>query len=1478
MERALTKWIPKYIKTKIKDKTAQRIDANYWNSLWNLVISQGDNNADGILGCLENCEILQTKCEEIQDNIPTKISELENDSGYLSEETDPTVPAWAKASNKPEYTAAEVGADTSGSAAQALSDANAYTDKQILNIPKPDVSGQIEVHNTSTGAHADIRELIDNLDTEVDKKVNTSDIDALYAELDKKVNTSDIINDLITSVSNKPLSAKQGTVLKKSIDTLTSEVENLDIPTKISELENDGNYILTEDETKDVVETNYFDSDSQLNIVWDGNIEGHLCVFGCIYKVSDETPDISYFNGTSSIVIVKPSGNATVISSDWRVDESVENATVINDEVYIISEAGTDYRGFIFPEVGVYFRKEDVPYVEEEDRYYVAALTRSSGSSNSLFTSRSLKKSLLPPHKHNWDSIIDPIVGDVRHAIGSDTVLSDNVDYRGLHKVSDAMPSEYDLSHSGSITYIQNGETVTETLLSDKFEVKETSDYIDLRIKAISLDDLPITLVRTVRKGVNAGTYFNQNSLWGIIVQSLTLTDFGGFEYTETRKLDSKYLPDTVGKVKTVNNISPDSNGNVRIETGSGSGVDSSELLANEDTDRLIWDGDTSGLVTAGNYYKLSDDTPTADDLLFGGTYTFDNGNSMTFTSDNLDTSTANIILVNGGYAVIVLADSAVWDNTTFPEAGIYLINDGDFYIAEFRINRYSFTRKVLDLDYLPTHTHEWSELGERKLETGGNTVTSDGIVYDRYIKVSDIVPTSTELTGGTISYCPVTDGVKGELVTATFPEGIYTIVGTNPIQIACDGYVLAVIATKASSSYTGVTEAGTYFCQNSLFCVESLTINGYTGYPSAEIVPVSKEYLPAPSWNDLEDKPFGETTETTSFDTLTWDGNTDGHYSQTYDTTTYCKISDNLPTNEELQQGGTLSISANGEEMSVPFAGDDLGITQEDGSDYTIIGENAIVNRSETAIEDITLTPGLYFVKYTEDSDETYTTSLTINDYEFTETTTVVKKLDSKFTHNADWNANEGEDGFILNRPFGEMIVQSDTLTWDGNTYGLETMDVGEDVGTLYRLSDTPPSSVELANGGSISLSYMDGTTESAELTYDILAGETDVKTIGMILYFVPNDGDLLSIDGVTIDFAKAGVWAISLSNFEIASVTVQINGYNGFKQAVIKTIDPKYLPESEEDNHISTKSGDTLIWGASMELMERKLAMQGEGVEADTYLIKLTDEVLPFDELTTNGCTLLRFNENSSEEVQEDVIAASDIDIISSDLVSIDNSTLISVKKPTTLSGLTFESEGTYSLLYSTWLDLTLNKITQGVCGIKIEGYTGFAKAGLKNPALNYARTIMGVQANEINDIPHNKLFPVIKNALLEPTNISDIRDGLLDADLAFYIKSKFIQDDAFSRRMLYKIVSTSSDTGTTYSFYDSGATYDTIRNYVNSGNCLVELIPLNGGEIYRPMACSASKGYFVHEYIENGTLHVKQFTITSDNAITFEEKTIS
>lgn len=71
--------------------------------------------------------------------VPTNVSAFTNDAGYLTSytETDPTVPSWAKASSKPSYTASEVGADASGTAASA-----------------------VNTHNSSSTAHSDIRNAI----------------------------------------------------------------------------------------------------------------------------------------------------------------------------------------------------------------------------------------------------------------------------------------------------------------------------------------------------------------------------------------------------------------------------------------------------------------------------------------------------------------------------------------------------------------------------------------------------------------------------------------------------------------------------------------------------------------------------------------------------------------------------------------------------------------------------------------------------------------------------------------------------------------------------------------------------------------------------------------------------------------------------------------------------------------------------------------------------------------------------------------------------------------------------------------------------------------------------------------------------------------------------------------------------------------------------------------------------------------------
>ena len=114
---------------------------------------------------------------------------------------------------------------------------------------------ELASHNTSGISHNDIRLLVagltsrlnaiaDSDDTTLDQlseivayiKSNKNLIDSVTTS---KVNVTDIIDDLETNVGNKPLSAKQGVLLKGLIDAIV-------VPTKTSDLQNNSNFVSKE--------------------------------------------------------------------------------------------------------------------------------------------------------------------------------------------------------------------------------------------------------------------------------------------------------------------------------------------------------------------------------------------------------------------------------------------------------------------------------------------------------------------------------------------------------------------------------------------------------------------------------------------------------------------------------------------------------------------------------------------------------------------------------------------------------------------------------------------------------------------------------------------------------------------------------------------------------------------------------------------------------------------------------------------------------------------------------------------------------------------------------------------------------------------------------------------------------------------------------------------------------------------------------
>lgn len=159
---------------------------------------------------------------------------------YAKKTEIPNVPEWAMRDSKPTYTATEIGADASGSAAQALSDANVHTGQEISK------------HNVATDAHNDLRIFISELTERVNALADSDDTtldqmseivayiknnrELVEQVTTEKVSVTDIIDNLTTNLSNKVLSASMGVELKKLIDAIV-------IPTKVSAFENDKGYL-----------------------------------------------------------------------------------------------------------------------------------------------------------------------------------------------------------------------------------------------------------------------------------------------------------------------------------------------------------------------------------------------------------------------------------------------------------------------------------------------------------------------------------------------------------------------------------------------------------------------------------------------------------------------------------------------------------------------------------------------------------------------------------------------------------------------------------------------------------------------------------------------------------------------------------------------------------------------------------------------------------------------------------------------------------------------------------------------------------------------------------------------------------------------------------------------------------------------------------------------------------------------------------
>ena len=198
--------------------------------------------------------------------VPTKTSDLTNDSGFITgyTETDPTVPAWAKAPNKPAYTAAEVG---------ALPDSTSIPSKtsDLTNdsgfLTSTDISGKLDSNGNgsnvtvaftaaSTRTNVATGEKLSVLLGKIAKfftDLKTVAFSGSYNDLSNKPSipskTSDLTNDsgFLTSYTETdptvPSWAKASTKPAYTAAEVGALPDDTEIPTATSDLTNDSGFI-----------------------------------------------------------------------------------------------------------------------------------------------------------------------------------------------------------------------------------------------------------------------------------------------------------------------------------------------------------------------------------------------------------------------------------------------------------------------------------------------------------------------------------------------------------------------------------------------------------------------------------------------------------------------------------------------------------------------------------------------------------------------------------------------------------------------------------------------------------------------------------------------------------------------------------------------------------------------------------------------------------------------------------------------------------------------------------------------------------------------------------------------------------------------------------------------------------------------------------------------------------------------------------
>lgn len=201
-------------------------------------------------------------------------------------------------------------------------------------------------------------------------------------------------------------------------------------------------------------------------------------------------------------------------------------------------------------------------------------------------------------------------------------------------------------------------------------------------------------------------------------------------------------------------------------------------------------------------------------------------------------------------------------------------------------------------------------------------------------------------------------------------------------------------------------------------------------------------------SWNDLTDKPFGESvTELYSVE--------NGTFPIMMGQMPMYTIPDPIP----FVNGQTYTVIWDGVSYDCVFAGT--------GNHEGMMGNMMLMDGEDTGEPFVYISSPSSGVYGFVDIAALMSGNLTETTHSFSVIGVEIKKLDFKYQHNSDFDATETEDGWMKNMPFGRKLV--DTVTFDGNIEGKEMMLIKEYDGSSWynkayycKISDSVPAYID--------------------------------------------------------------------------------------------------------------------------------------------------------------------------------------------------------------------------------------------------------------------------------------------------------------------------------------------------------------------------------------------------------------------------------